>query len=187
MRFDATRALAALGVAFLALAGVFAAARDWQYGAKATVAFVFGLSYLAVGLLARDDPVPRALRRSLAGLPVIVVAVFCGVELADVAAAGTASPTPYDALQAGYIALLGFPAGLGLLYGRGATESERLSVLLVAACCLLLGTLLAGVVWTSVWPSSLVMRLGLVGVVSAVVTGVGATPAYALARLERPD
>lgn len=172
-----------VGIGLLGLAAYFAAARGWLFGAKATVAGVLGLSYLLVGSVAlRTDAFEPTFRRSIAMLPVAYVALFGMTELAQYLATGTVSPTRGQALRALWATLLGYPAGLGYVFGVAETPEQKRAVAATALGCIAAGTAVAAVTWTSIWPSSLAARVGLVATGGLVLVTVGGGVASLLAR-----
>lgn len=79
--------LSVMGRLLLGLAGWSAFLRGWAFGAKATIAGVFGISYLLTGVLALySDSVPQLFRRAIYSLPVAYLGRFVALQSATVLA-----------------------------------------------------------------------------------------------------
>lgn len=177
--------LAAIGLFLLALAVWFAFLRGWAYGAKATIAGVFGLSYLLVGVLAlHSDSVPQLFRRTIYSLPVAYLGLFVALQSATVLAYGSVAPIPETAVRALWATLLGYPVGMGYIYGRSTTTSGERTVVIAALTSVLAGSFLGSTVWTDIWPSSIGMRFFLLSFVAVFLVILGALPAYLIPTLE---
>lgn len=171
--------LAVVGLALLAMAGWFAFERAWAYGAKATIAAAFGVSYLVVGLAARSSgSVTQAVRRALLGGPVAYAGLFAGLQAAAVLAHGRADFSVDTAARALWATLFGYPAGFGYLYARSRTAATARRVLAAAAASVLLGAAVASVAWTSVWPSAAPARFLLLLSAGGALAVAGALPSY---------
>lgn len=174
--------LTLLGLLFVGMAAFFAATRNWQYGAKATISGVFGLSYLLMGSLStQTESVEQLFKRFVYSTPVGYIGVFAFLELGRFLASGTFSVTIHTALRASWATLLGFPVGLGYVYGRAETAAQEHATIVAAACSVGVGAAIAGLTWTSIW-RSVSGRIVLVLISASLLVYAGAVPPYLIAR-----
>lgn len=172
-------ALSVLGLILLGVAGWFAFLRGWAYGAKASIAGVFGISYLVVGVLAlNSDSVRQLFRRAVFGLPVAYLGLFVALESANLLAYGRVAPTMDTAIRALWATLLGYPVGLGYIYGQSMTPGGGRNVVAAGLLSVVAGSLIGSIFWIDIWPSSIGMRFLLLAVAASSLVLLGALPAY---------
>lgn len=171
--------LSVIGLILLGLAGWFAFLRGWAYGAKASIAGVFGISYLVVGVLALDSvSVPQLFRRAVFGLPVAYLGLFVALQSANLLAFGSVAPTVDTAIRALWATLLGYPVGLGYIYGQSMTTGGGRNVVVAGLISVFAGSLIGSIFWIDIWPSSIGMRFLLLIVGASFLVLLGALPAY---------
>lgn len=171
--------LALLGIFLLGLAVWCAFLRGWAYDAKATLTGVAGISYLLIGVLAvASDSVPQLLRRAIYGVPLASLGLFVALQSANVLAFGQPTLDGHTATRSLWVTLLGYPVGLGYIYGRSTTTGLRRGVLLAASSSVLAGSVIGSVVWVDIWPVSIGMRFLLLSLIASGIVLLGALPAY---------
>ncbi|MFB6206466.1 MAG: hypothetical protein ABEJ05_08080 [Haloglomus sp.] len=171
--------LSAIGLLLFGLAGGFAVSRGWAYGAKATLAGVFGIAYLLVGVLTLNcESVPQLFRRAVLSLPVAYVVLFGALQSANALAYGSVTLEIDTAVRALWATLLGYPVGLGYIYGRSPTTTLRRAVLTTALASILAGAVIGSMFWVDIWPSSVGIRFVFLSLVASGLVILGALPAY---------
>lgn len=180
-------ALSGIGVLLLGLAIWFAFTRGWAYGAKATLTGVFGISYLLVGIVVLStDSVTQLFRRAILIIPVAYIGLYLALQSANFLAYGSVSFTFDTAVRALWVTLLGYPVGMGYLYSRSPRTGTGRRVLVAAVTSILVGSIIGSVVWTDIWPSSIVMRFLLLFTVTVGLVVIGALPSYIIpTRIDR--
>lgn len=111
-------------------------------------------------------------------LPVAYLALFVALQSANVLVYGSATPTVDTAVRALWATLLGYPVGLGYIYGRSTTTTIGRTVLIAALTSILAGAVIGSVVWVDIWPSSIGMRFLLLSLVASGFVILGALPVY---------
>lgn len=172
-------ALSGIGLLLVGLAIWFAFVRGWEYGAKATLSGVFGISYLLVGVVVLStDSATQLFRRTIFSLPIAYIGVFVALQSAHLLAYNSISPTVDTAIRALWVTLLGYPVGMGYVYKRSTTTGTGQGVLLAAFTSIFVGSVIGSVVWTDIWPASLGMRFLLLFTVAFGLVVLGALPSY---------